>query len=268
MVARAQISGKQIKDESLTTDDIKDGSIYLVDLNQEVLDAITIGGDLVSDDANNALTMGSDNKLLVDTTQINVSGSLDPQEVDLLIGNGYGWNDLIGTLEPSGTGNNNPNWGVFRGGIYAYMFESGKMNEVWSNFHIGHDYALGTKVYPHIHWAPTTTHTGTVRWGFEYTMAKGHEQTTGSVFVEPVTSYVEYDITSAKQYMHIVSEIAENDGIDSALIEPDTIIAIRIFRDANHPNDTYPADVAGLCADMHYQMSRLSTKNRTPNFYV
>jgi len=42
---------------------------------------------------------------------------------------------------------------------------------------------------------------------------------------------------------------------------------VRLFRDANHVNDTFTGVSHGLTVDVHYQADRLHTLNRAPNFY-
>ncbi len=174
-----------------------------------------------------------------------------------------GWRDLKGDINVRGNGSNNPVWAAFRDGLYAYDFHASVMNEAWVSYHIDHDYAPGTPVYLHAHWAPKTVNTGVVRFGFEYAIAKGHDQ---EAFPTSTTVYVESNISSNRQYKHMVAEIGT--GISSASIEPDSLILVRIFRDATHINDTFPDVAPVLTADCHYQADRVATKNRAPNFYA
>lgn len=179
----------------------------------------------------------------------------------------YGWNDIIGTVIARGNGANDPTWGTFRDSINAYSFSASTMQQVWTQYHILHDYAVGTNIYPHVHWAANTTSTGTVRWGIEYTVAKGHQQGSNSNFAASSTVYIEQTISSNKQYIHHVAEVSDGDSIASTKIEPDSLILVRIFRDAAHVNDTFPDVVFLMTADIHYRADRFSTKNKTPSFY-
>ena len=174
-----------------------------------------------------------------------------------------GWDDITADLSSANVaGANVPDWDVFRNGIYAYKFSATLMKEVWITFHVKHDYKYGSAVYPHIHWSPITTSTGTVRWGFEYTVAKGHDQ---QAFPATVTVYVETTISSNKQYQHIISEVVDNDAFDA--FEPDTLILMRIFRDAAHANDTFPDAVFAFTADIHYQGDNQFTPNKSAPFF-
>lgn len=176
---------------------------------------------------------------------------------------GYGWRDLTSELFTRG-GAASPSIAQFRNGIYLYAFPSNQMKEVFVQFHIDHDYKLGSNLYPHIHWAAnTTTATGNVRWGFEYSVAKGHGQ---QAFGATTIIYSSYTFTSNQQYIHHVSEVSDGDAISGANIEPDSVVLMRIFRDVD--NDNFADTVFGITADIHYQADRYCTKNKAPNFYV
>jgi len=113
---------------------------------------------------------------------------------------------------------------------------------------------------------PTTTATGVVRWGIEYSVAKGHQQGAASTFPATTTVYVEQTISTASQWQHFVAEVSLANAIPSTNIEPDSVIKCRIFRDAAHVNDT-AGEIHAWQADMHFQVGRLSTLNKAPNFY-
>lgn len=180
----------------------------------------------------------------------------------------YGWKDLFGGMDPR-SGVTGPTWTLFRNGIYLYAFSASQMREVFASFHIDHDYALGTVLYPHMHYTVNTTSSGVVRWGFEYTAAKGHQQSSGSIFGATTTVYVNQTINGATdQYKHFVAEVVLADAIPSTNIEPDSIILMRVFRDAANAADTYPDVVFGLQTDLHYQTARFSTPNKSPDFYL
>lgn len=177
-----------------------------------------------------------------------------------------GWRDNIVQLDVQVGNPDAPVLNIFRDGIHAYNFFQGELSEAHASFHVDHDYALGTKLYPHIHWAVNTTATGTIRWGIEYTVARGHGQ---EPFGPTVTVYVE-QASDGTQYKHYVAEVSEANAIDGALynIEPDTLILCRFFRDGTHPNDTLNADAFVFCVDLHYLSSRMATPNKSPDFFA
>lgn len=180
-------------------------------------------------------------------------------------GGDYGWSDYLSSLSSGRTaGANVPTWSNFRDGINAYAFSATGSDEIWINFHINHDFKLGTAIYPHVHWSINTTNTGTVRWGIEYTVAKGHQQ---SNFGATNTIYVEQTVAAPNQYGHYIAEVSDVDAISSAELEVDSVVLMRIFRDGSHANDTFPNPAFGLFVDLHVQVDRTSTLNKAPNFY-
>lgn len=174
-----------------------------------------------------------------------------------------GWRDNIVQLDIQPGNPDAPALNIFRDGIHAYNFFAGEMSEAFAAFHVDHDYALGTALYPHIHWAVNTTDTGTIRWGIEYTLAKGHGQ---MAFGPTTTVYIE-QASDGTQYKHYVAEVSDANAIPGTNIEPDTLILCRFFRDGLHANDTLNADAFVFCVDLHYQADRATTPNKAPNFF-
>jgi len=175
-----------------------------------------------------------------------------------------GWRDNFVELKVDSSSPNAPTLAILRGNIMSWQFFPNELTEAHSGWHVDHDYALGTKLYPHIHWVCTTANIGTVRWGFEYSVAKGHQQ---QAFPATTTIYVE-QTTNGTPYMHYVAEVSEANAIDGAAlgIEPDTLIICRIFRDGASPNDTLEEPVFGIFLDLHYQADHATTPNKAPPF--
>ncbi len=179
------------------------------------------------------------------------------------------WRDLIGNITLRGTpGANSPTWEEITGmtGMFAYSFSATTMNEIWINYHIDHDIYTGSdsRLYLHTHWlnAAATPNTGAVRWGFQYTIAKGHQQ---QAFPATATVYVN-QTCNATRYMHHIAEISLADSIDMSAFEPDTLILCRIFRDAANIADTCSDKVYLLLSDCHYMADRAGTKAKSPDF--
>ena len=179
-------------------------------------------------------------------------------------GTDYGWRDLVGDIVIKGVGAADPSWEEITGmtGMFAYAFSATVNKECWVSYHVDHDYAEGTPIYLHTHWlnAAASPNTGTVRWGFQYTFAKGHQQT---AFPTPTTVYKTQTCDSTR-YMHHIAEVDIADAIPGTDIEPDTIIMVRVFRDA--VTDTCTDKVSLIKADCHYQACRFATLNKAPNF--
>ena len=174
-----------------------------------------------------------------------------------------GWRDTVVQLIPRG-GPTEPPMQLFIGGLYFFSFSYLDMQEGFASFHVDHDYALGTPLYPHIHWSCATSDIGTVRWGFEYTLAKGHQQ---MAFGPSTTVYVEQS-TDGTPFKHYIAEVPDASAIPGLNVEPDTLIIMRVFRDATHVNDTLNTNAYGICVDLHYQADKATTPNKAPNFFA
>jgi hypothetical protein len=174
-----------------------------------------------------------------------------------------GWRDNVVELTIR-NGPSEPQLSTFRGGIMLPAFVQTDVQSGYGNFHIDHDYAPGTAIYPHVHWSVDGSQVGTVRWGFEWTYAKGHQQ---MAFGATQTFYVEMT-TTGTPYMHYVSECSDLQAIPGTNVETDGFILLRVFRDATHPNDTYDDQVFGIAIDLHYQVSQASTPFKAPNFFT
>ena len=212
-----------------------------------------------------AITEALDTKAPIDTPVFTGPVSIDTLklsgEADISVANSFGWRDITMDVSVKGNGANNPSWSTIRSGLSGYEFGANTMRECWISLHINHDYAPGTPIFIHVHWCNSGTSLGDVVWGFEYSIAKGHQQ---EAF--PASSTILKTQTVAGQYFHNIAEIST--GITSASLEPDTLILVRVFRDAPNVLDTCTDPVHLLCVDAHYQASRFATKNKAPNFYV
>lgn len=184
--------------------------------------------------------------------------------------NGYpvyplGWKDSLTSINSAKvSGANVPAWTLIRDGLYAYSFTATALKEVWLNFHIGHDYAPGTDLYPHVHYVPLTDEVqGVIRWGFEFSYADR-----GGTFGASQTVYIEETIAANSQYDHIVSEVTDANALDGSdwTFEVDGVLLCRVFRDGAHVNDTYAGDVGGIFVDLHYQSDRDTTINKAAPF--
>lgn len=174
----------------------------------------------------------------------------------------FAWFDMTTDLSSGrSVGANAPTWTTFRDGLAAYAFSAGTMNELFVVFHVNHDAAIGEVFYPHIHWATNTTNTGVVRWGIEYSIAEGHNTMD---FPASSTIYLEDTIAADAQYQHRIIECSDAQAI--TMPDVDSLIMMRVFRDAAHVNDTFAPQAFGLTVDIHYQRNKFGTINKSPDF--
>lgn len=146
---------------------------------------------------------------------------------------------------------------------------SGSEKEVYYSLHLNHDYVLGTKVYPHVHWNSGNTTAGSlIGWVWIYSAVKGHSQqamnTTGTT-IKASTKL------SGTPYMHYVTEVADADAIPPTNLEPDTNIYFKLFRDsagANNTGDNCTTSAWLTFVDAHYLSTDGGTPLKAPPFYL
>jgi hypothetical protein len=195
----------------------------------------------------------------LDTTTSNVaqlnSGLFDPAGSDTM------WSDYLAPMSTAKLpAANYPTWAAFgpSGNIYAYKFIEDDFIFL-AGFHINHDIKVGSKMYPHVHWASSGTSTETVEWELEYTIAKGHNQ---EAFPAPSTVTIS-EAASSTPWQHQISEVSLANAIDAP--EVDSLVLMRLKRTTTGNNTD---DVFGLFVDLHVEIDRVGTKNKAPNFYT
>lgn len=212
------------------------------------------------------------NKIPAQYARENFAQILREIETKINLGIDGVWDDIIcDAASAKASGANQPTWTAFRSTILAYQFAAATMNELHpAPIQIPHDYKLNSVLYPRFQWSQgNSVNTGVVRWGIEYTLAKSHGQ---AQFAASTTITFEHNISSAPTaYTHYLTSAtdAASNTIAATSLEPDTLILMRVYRDAAHVNDTFPDPVFLFNAGVHYQRERLAgTRQRAPNFYT
>ena len=181
----------------------------------------------------------------------------------------FPWRDLTGAIVVKVTGAGRPSFVTYKGNIEEYQFAINDKAEF--TYHIPHDYVPGSDIHLHVHWSHISAAVsgGTITFGYELTYAKGHNQApfgankTGTIVAT----------ASATQYQHIVSEIQvsatspSGSQIDSDDLEPDGLILIELFLNANNMTGATP-DPFVHEMDVHYQSMNIGTKQKVPDFYT
>lgn len=158
-------------------------------------------------------------------------------------------------------GYTNPDLITLVGGILTPAFDASIEEAVGIRYNVSHDIHPGSFMFPSINWGGSTTDTGTVRWGMEYSLA---ERDTGA-FITSTTIYVE-QAADGVIGSHQAIEFADGDKIAAPL--PDTIIIGKLFRDASHINDTFTGEAFLHGAPIRYQASYVGTPSRNPDYYA
>jgi hypothetical protein len=187
---------------------------------------------------------------------------LDKSVADLEGASTQGWHDIVGMPRERGFGANQPTEGVisaspFTGWAFA-------IND-WMTFqyHVPHDYVKGTKVYVHVHWLQDGTDTDPVKWQFDITAAKGHQQ---SAF--DMTNYTTISVQQSYQgqHVHMVAEVSDADALRSEELEPDALVLVRVTRITNGGTDNTD-NIYLLMSDIHYESNNNPTPQKQPDFY-
>ena len=176
-----------------------------------------------------------------------------------------GWNDfLMPGLTLPRTAANAPAIATFQGNIEQLAFQNGgaQPRESWSAIHILHDYRIGTKIFPHIHWSHNNaTPSGDVKWQIEYSVSKSHS---GGTF--PAATTISLIQTAGVQFEHMLVETSTANAIAADNLEADSVILFRIFRDSGDGEDTFADDAFLLYLDIHFQSDLTLTNEKIRPF--
>ena len=175
------------------------------------------------------------------------------------------WDDLRVAAETTRVGASAPDFDTFITGTKVFWFDNGTDQEVHFSVQIPHNWAVGTDIYPHVHWVPKTTADGNpanqkVRWGLEYTWANY-----STVFPAVQTVYAinhipdDANVVQNKHYMTRFAAITPGADQD----EISTMMVCRLFRDANDAADNYEHDAGLLEFDIHYQIDGFGSVQET-----
>lgn len=185
----------------------------------------------------------------------------------------YPWADITAPLDIKTTGATAPTFATFIGNIGAFQCDTtgvpGSARTFHVVYHIPHDYAPGTDLFWHVHWAHNSASvtSGSVTWAYEVSYAKGFDQAT---FITPLSgSFAQ--TASTVRYQHMVAEgqisVAGGSGsqLNTTNMEPDGLLILAFSCSANTMNGSGIPFV--FTADLHYQSTNIGTKNKAPNFY-
>lgn len=128
-------------------------------------------------------------------------------------------------------------------GVYTYFFSPDVVQELHFTAQLPHTWIEYASLHPHVHWSPEDNVAGNVVWGLEYTW-----QSVGRPFGNTTTVRV-VSAAGGEDY-HLLNEYDPMEGADQVV---SSMLICRLFRDADHEEDTYPGQAALLEIDIHYQ---------------
>ena len=156
------------------------------------------------------------------------------------------WDDIILSPYTIQGGTARPDKITLVGNIDAYGFNGNSTTEEMSaSFEMPHDYKEGTDLRPHIHWCPSDTDSGSVKWQLEITTAGV------GVSFPSTTTVTAVDASGEVDRAH---QVVEFDVIDGTNIGIGNITGFRLFRNPTDGADTYESDAIFLSLGFHYEI--------------
>jgi len=175
---------------------------------------------------------------------------------------GLAWDDLRVPLTSAKlTGASDPSFLKWRDdgsgstGVYAYSFDDGTEQQLFFIAQLPHSYSEGTDLYVHTHWGVnTTTATGTLIWGLEWTLAGKDES-----FATTTLSTATYEFTENIQYKEQINALVTIPGTTSGGVKISDLLVCRFYRDAS--SDTFADPAFCFEVDIHFQADSNGTLN-------
>ena len=138
------------------------------------------------------------------------------------------------------------------------LFSTSADNLIGGVAQLPHSWQRGTAIRPHVHWAKTSSATGTVAWRLRYTWAD-----IGGTFGaysdwDTATSGVPNSDTANKHALATFAEIAPATGVGES-----SMICWELMRDVSE--DDYGASARLFELDFHYQTNKAGTKSEIPS---
>lgn len=172
------------------------------------------------------------------------------------IGNATTWKDInVGGVTLTQAVANRPTLTTITGtNILTYAFNGvSLLNELHGAFEIQHDYKVGSDIVPHVHFYPTTTGAGNVKWNMEYWIKDDN--------IAPITGTISSTTAvNGIAWEEIRTNLATVVGTN---IKIGSQFHFRLWRDPNDVADTYGADAAIGTVGIHYECDTLGSRQIT-----
>lgn len=125
------------------------------------------------------------------------------------------------------------------------------VEDVIFNVQMPHAWKEGTIIYPHVHWAPSTSGAGNVVWKLEYAWGQ-----IGGTFPAFQTIVADPQSTESTAWKHKLASLPTISGSGKTL---SSILICRLYREPGDVGDTYTGDAALLDFDFHYEINSLGS---------
>jgi len=143
--------------------------------------------------------------------------------------------------------------------IRKLSFNGSATAESMSNcFEIPHDYALGEDIELHIHYRPSTTGAGDIKWNFTWEHSKANKSDSPINAPDGQTAISVVDtITADTQYYHYVASFGNLPDLGYGIGD---IISFSISRDPSDEDDTYEADAILEKVALHVPIDTMGSR--------
>jgi hypothetical protein len=139
------------------------------------------------------------------------------------------------------------------GNLVGYGFDGNViLEQLYGGSELSHGYKVGSNVYPHVHWMPTTNQQGDVTWFLEYTWTNDEEIISGPTTINVTAS------TSGEAWRSFDVSFP---AIDGSSIGLENHFIFRLYRDPTVDTDTYGADAVLLSFGIHYEADTLGSSS-------
>lgn len=154
-----------------------------------------------------------------------------------------------------GTGATPPDLISLNGGtVYVRGFagSGGTAEQLFGGMEINHDYQSNSDIIPHLHWCPTTTNAGNVKWQLAYQWVSNGEVCSSETII---------DVTVAASGVAWKMERVSFPAISGVGKSYGSQLMIRLFRNPADAADTYPDDAAIVGTfGVHYIIDTLGSR--------
>jgi hypothetical protein len=195
---------------------------------------------------------------LLDIEERKIGGSQNNTEFEAdgtlkMNGTATVWNDINTTAFGLGKGAAAPDQVTIlaSGNLEGLAFDGNATSEsLFGSLEILHDFKLGSDVFFHLHWMPTTANAGNVKWFLDYSM-----QSPNFAFPAPTTISVVQEASGEAWNHQLISFL----GIPVYHIG--TQFTFKLYRTPTDAEDTYPNDAVVLSFGLHYEIDTLGSRD-------
>lgn len=160
--------------------------------------------------------------------------------------------------------NTKPDYGTWVFPAQSYMFDAAAAESLYFQVEIHHAYRIltiidppykaGSSLYPHVHWAPMTTDTGTVAWKLAYMV----RDVNGTFAFSAGDTLSVRDAGDGTAYKHQLASFPTLDM--TSVTDVSAVITGVLIRDAALNSDTYTGEAVFLDLGFHFQVDSFGSR--------